>query len=307
MGDAMNMDAAQKRYVVSLEAGEACAFSEGLDRPVLIRAPLSALKDASEAKAHNIVTDAAVHTFMHAGFFSSHPELLCKMPACTGCSCFQKTACADIDREVAELISGDAAAEYGVQLFLPLLVRADDSDPEDAFRSVLDLPERLRYCCTARLISSYIRSRADFYGWTFDAMETLENNAHAAISAGKHFDVLTSCIRMDAALQPYRFKLCELMCPEKGLICHECSWFIKDPVLNNRVYETVEHAAAGADVYLDLAQVLRDFFTEYLPGEQVQTHDRISFCYLVQKLNDMRYSLVLQRKCLEKFMQVIRG
>jgi len=303
MGDAMNMDAAQKRYAVSLETGEACAFSEGLDRPVLIRTPLSVLKNNSGENTS--FSDADVHFRMREVFFKRHPELLQKMPACPSCSWFDKPACAVVDREVAELLAGDSAGEYGVQLLLPLLASPNTNDLDAFFRSVTDLPERLRYCFIARLISACIRTREDFYGWTFEAMETLEKNAHAAISPGNHLNVLTSFIRMDAALQPYRFKLCELMCPAKALICHECNWFIKDPVLNNRIYEIVESGAAGEDVFQDLALSLREFFSEYVADASDAVLDGISFCYLIQKLNDMRYSLVLQRRCLEKFIQAI--
>ena len=79
MGSAMNLDPQGNRRAVSLANGEAIFFSDGLDRPMLIRGHLSSVKESAEFSGDKVFAT------MKRRFFDHHCELLRPFVACGEC------------------------------------------------------------------------------------------------------------------------------------------------------------------------------------------------------------------------------
>lgn len=163
VGAAMNLDAAQKRYLAGLKVGQAVAYAENLEKAVLIRAPLSALKDGGP------VAQAALRQRM-IPFFAKYERALMNHRGCAQCNVkqHQRAECqiglpGDVDTRIHQAFRWILNAIR--------LNRALVWDAYGEFESILGAQENGRvgssYCVIVGLTNREIEYRARSAGWQY--------------------------------------------------------------------------------------------------------------------------------------------
>ncbi|MBV2137114.1 MAG: DUF87 domain-containing protein [Candidatus Thiodiazotropha sp. (ex Ctena orbiculata)] len=178
VGSAMNMEDNQVKALATLRTGEAVAFCENVDRPVLIGVSLSELKKQSK-----MLSDNDVRALME-GFWKGKETLLWPYSACQRCTgeTRSKRFC---DRTEYTKIDGITRSAF-VKLFNALrlnkaLVWSAYEEYFAACRSQLPSQEEHSYCTFVSLSSEHIERRGDFYGWRHEDVEEVTKDIWSAM------------------------------------------------------------------------------------------------------------------------------
>ena len=258
MGDTMNLDSLQKRLVLSLEAGEAIFFREGLDRPmrILVTHPVIKSKRA-------MLKDGDVRTKMIERYYHDRPRLLQEKGACSFCATSSSEECERIKREVRELCSRDGFEEFLVRCFLPYLLQPDRRGFREHFTAVMgmrtDFEGARAHCMTSELVRCYLGIKGDFLGWSFKAIGKLTAEAEEAIASGDAARVIgLHCLREGAKEKRHASPICDQYCKVRCLFAYEGAVIAGDPLLHNRLVRLLGSPEHGLRLYQDLVILLMD-------------------------------------------------
>jgi hypothetical protein len=183
---AMNLDETQTRSLTTLRAGEAVAYAEGMQQPVLVSIPLAAAKHgdrtlrsgAAEAQAgpdpdanETIRRAQGVRAFWH-----NNPARM-PFPACSLCRA--KDAGASCATHSADQASPTLRAAFR-RLFNTLWLEGQHvQNSYEDFREMclrLSGPRRdpnLAYCLFAEMVNTEIDRRGAFWGWSHRDVEAV--------------------------------------------------------------------------------------------------------------------------------------
>ena len=300
MGDTMNLNHLQKRQAISLQAGEALFFSEGLDRPLMIKAPLSKIKNREITAG-----SAFIHKRMKADFFNQHKHLLIKFPACSDCPHQQKEECEIIKRRVEEVILKQDMEQIGVKFFLPFLLKPENIKVMEHLETIVDLNDISFYCFSAYLIGHYMNAKGDFLNLPFSLINKVTNEAHGAIGNEKFARIIGSHYHEQASHARRRYPACKEFCRNICLLGYEGSILAKDAPMHNKLVDLLDSPEYGIKFYQELAILVVDFLRNYLPSDYNEHLSDLAVCWLIGKLNNLRFSISLQNKIIKTFAEIL--
>ncbi|GKT09140.1 ATP-binding protein [Desulforhabdus sp. TSK] len=303
MGDTMNLDSLQKRQVLSLGAGEAIFFREGLDRPMRILVPLPEVKSRVE-----LLNDSDVRTGMITRYYRERPYLLQEKAACSVCPASNVEECEQVKREVRKLCSREGFEELLVRCFLPYLLQPDRRELREHFTAVLgsrqDFEGGRFHCLASELIRRYLGAKGDFLSWSFETIGRLTAEAEESIASREAGRIIgLHCLREGAKGEGQASPVCD-QCRVRCLFAYEGKVIGKDPLLHNRLVQLLSGAEHGLRFYQDLVILLLDHLRDILAVEEGRHVTDLAFCCLVNKLVELGFSVRTQRSILERFVQV---
>ncbi len=296
MGDTMNLDQNQQRGILGLETGEAVFFREGLDRPVRIRAGLAAARAETVA-----ISNSDIAANMAARFYSHNKGLLAKFAACFSCD-YQGDDCEMIKQQVEELVSAEDWEDMAVKFFLPFMFDPGMSGARAHLASLLHLQDRLYYCLVSHLVQDYIRFKGGYNGWNFDEAQNLAERAQAAIKGDGFVAEIALFCQSHRCDAPYA--LCKDYCLCDSSICYEGSVLARNPLLHNRLIDVLDTSEYGTRFCLELASMLGEHVRDFVPPALSHSLGGIILCYLVHKLNELKFSLPFQRRIVNEFAKM---
>lgn len=296
MGGTMNLNKQQQRRVISLETGRAVLFREGLDRPLMIQVPLN------RGKEDNGRTDnSAVCRHMTDIFYRNNQDIILKFPACISCPVYKKD-CERTKKNVEEIRSSPDWEETCMQFILPYLLDTPQNEAMSDLGSVFHCKGDASYCLSAHLIHDYVRAKGDFHNWLFNDVEQLIRNAHEKIPHDEFANALGSKCREKKSRG--RYALCEKYCQNRCLVGYEGNILCRDPRLHNRLLDLLDSSESGTRFYLELVTLIGDYLQDFLPDDTQKAMSSLGLCFLIQKLNEQRFSLLLQNRIVEEFNQI---
>lgn len=175
----INLDESQERHIALLTVGEAVVFTEGMQKPVLVRMPL--VKDGSGSRT----TDSQLQTRIADADWADNGCVYNPSPVCRKCShrstgvgcCSVRTDFTDEELlEGRHLFNGLRFGESSVLGDLSNLRRSDGTQKGVA----------TAYCTAARAFEREIETRARFYGRPFSEAEEVLERACAALGWIEH-------------------------------------------------------------------------------------------------------------------------
>ncbi len=302
MGDTMNLDQAQKRHAVSLSAGRAICFSEGMDRALAIRVLPWQAGDKLV-----VIGNDRVHKEMHRRFYSRHQELLLRSSACRHCALLGKPDCENTRKAVEQLTANGNARDLALRCFLPYLIDPERTRSLEHLQSIVHAPLSLLHCLAADLTQEYIRARAAHFGWPFAVMEELTSKAHNAIAGGSFGRIIGLHCRVAEAESGRKYKACEIYCHNPCRFGYEVSVLAGEARVHNEVTALLESREHGIPFFLNLVTLIIDFLRDYLPEDQSASRAGLATCYLIHKINEHRFALPLQSKVLKEYERALEG
>lgn len=162
LGAAMNLSESQSRYLVTLPAGEAVAFAQGIQSPVLLSIPLTPAKSNDREPQERDIKERML------GFWRRNPHLFPPAQACRGCP---ETAsgglCAATDTgDVGELMRVAATRLFNAIRLNNKLIRETYTDASVLHRRTQKRGQRTSlHCVLSGLFESEVERRAQFEGW----------------------------------------------------------------------------------------------------------------------------------------------
>lgn len=303
MGDAMNFDSHQNRHSCTLNIGEAIFYREGLDRPIKIKAPISEI-----IKTGTPITNVSIQKNMQEKFYNQNQSLLIKYPACKKCRYFNHQECENIKREVENIRSFNDWTDTGVKFFIPYIINpAWTHSAYEHFHSVIQCNDNgsLDYCLAAQIINDFIYMKGDFFNWRYDEIEKIISEACNDIDTFHFTSAIGKFSRKMANKSEFMYSLCRSFCKQKCLFCYEGSILANDPVSHNRLIDLLNSRERGEWFYHELIDLIAEHIQEYLPLDYQGYFKDLAKCYLIQKLNEHRFSLKLQRQILTEFAETI--
>jgi len=296
LGDAMNLHEGQKRKVVSLSPGEAVFFREGIDRPLLVKIPLSREKEQTQAVANSIIA-----SIMGERFYQHNPSLLQKYPACIFCPNIDKRVCEFIKKEVEDIIGAIHLQRVGVKLFLPYLFNPERGEVWNHFESLIPVRENQRYCFAAHMSWHYLQMKGNALQWPFSRVERLLKGCHEKIISGEFARQLGKSLQDQSTQLKAPFIVCEPYCRRMCLLSYEGRCLDMDPLLHDRVFDVLHSEERGSPYFEALIRVIRYHLDEYLPDDLQDQWPSLGICLLINKLNRLGFSLAAQRDILQGF------
>lgn len=300
IGDTMNLNSQQKRHVLSLRSGEAIAFREGMDRPVKIRVPLSRAKQLSAP-----IKTMEVFEHMRDDFYSRHKSLLVKYDACLTCRHQSTDGCHSSHGKITQLLENGSMEQTALKFFLPYVVQPDRGGFDKHLRVVMDVHGVNPYCLSATLLNHYVSSKGDYFQWPFAEMQELKRKAEAAIEDGGFARIVGEYCHGKSVAAAKRFTLCEVICSRGCLYAYEAHYLTKDAWLHNRLVDLLRTNHFGLSFYRELLLVTVDYLRDFFPVEQKSQLHHLAGCFLVHKLNELRFSFPLRQRILAQFRQVL--
>lgn len=180
VGGAMNLSDSQSRYLTTLRAGEAVAYTERMQQPVLLTIPLSRTK--SHAKE---MTNKDIRSAM-ASFWRLNGNLLKIFPGCANCpSAETSNSCGSGDG----LRVDGLLAESFIRLFNTL--RSNKALILDAYSDFYLLYRRGSakrqqvssvYCLFVEMVEAEVERRGEFIAWAHEDVEKAIGLACAVVS-----------------------------------------------------------------------------------------------------------------------------
>ncbi len=293
MGDTMNMDFHQKRHAASLAAGEAIFFCEEQDRPMKIRVPLTDKQQVATTG------NQAVYRAMNERFYRALPGLLQKFAGCADCPHQNLDSCEKIYRKVEELGQQRNMRTTSLQFFLPYLLAPDRGGELKHLVSVFEASwvehEKALHCLACQLIEYYLNARGGFYHWNYAFLASLRANSQGNIREGKFAAMIGAACRKTDMQEKILFDECRNGCPFPCLTGYECMVLAEDVSDHNQLMDIIYLPADDPMRIPKLIQHLVELIKEYLPEEQSTFIGPVAVCYLIHKLNELKWHSSLQR------------
>lgn len=210
MGETINLDDKQKKFIATLQVGEAIAYAEGLHKPFLIKIPNYKDKLPPVRTSNQIVSN------LMRKYYYSNPELLLRFDSCMQCNEKGKN-CEKIYNEAEKIISQKAFKEAFFQLFSSFvhskaLVITSYTDILFLIRQLSKVATKeeessLVYCALTRYAEYTFESRGEFYKWEYQKVENLIkifNNIIQKLVAGYG---VTDTKKLEVVVKPLITKL----------------------------------------------------------------------------------------------------
>lgn len=175
LGDTMNLTDGQKRHATSLSTGQAIAFTEGMDNPVLVSVP------QGPGNPPPLVTGKALAVIMEERFFSKHSALLRCFPQCRSCT-VGKERCEQVRSFMRALQEDSRARELFDRLFLTTAMAKPDRQAlqtiyrlvREQLRSGTDQElEESSFCFLVQVAVRSVEAQGRLYGYPYDQMDEL--------------------------------------------------------------------------------------------------------------------------------------
>jgi hypothetical protein len=209
-----------------------------------------------------------------------------------------------VKKEVEEIRSSSAWEEERLRFFLPWLLDPDRGIVKDHLQSVFFVQENSGYCLTAHLINDYVKAKGDYDKWRFDQITALVAEAQKNIVTNKYPQIIASYCNSEKTRG--RYAVCEDFCPHKCLFCYEGNVMAGDPYIHNRLIDLLDSAEYGTRFYLELVTMLGEYFQDVISDDHRKYIGTLGLCYLIQKLNSLRFSQPLQRRIVAEFVRVTK-
>ncbi|KUG26048.1 putative atp-binding protein [hydrocarbon metagenome] len=165
VGSTMNLTDSQIRYLTTLEAGQGIAYTEGMNKPVLLTIPLTSIKSF-----YKEVSNQDLQKSMNS-FWNQNRNLLLPYSGCENCwSANMNRNCGVRDNKEVGL----NLVESFLQLFNTFrlnkaLVFESYLEFERLYLQSQNRPhqENLIYCLFVEMIESQIERRGEYWGWLY--------------------------------------------------------------------------------------------------------------------------------------------
>lgn len=176
MGETINLNDIQKKFITTLKVGEAIAYAEDFHKPFLIKIP------NFKAKLPFIGTDNLRVSKLMQKYYNSNPDLLLKFNNCRACNERRKN-CEQIYNEAEKIISEKSFKEAFSQLLSSFV--HSKTFINDIYSDMLYLIRQLSkvstneeesslvYCTLTRYADHTFESRGSFYKWEYQKVENL--------------------------------------------------------------------------------------------------------------------------------------
>jgi hypothetical protein len=181
VGSTMNLSESQTRYLTTLRAGEGIAYTEGMQKPVLLSIPLSQAKNNNERVTTQVVRDVM------SVFWRQNQNLIKAFPGCSKCpSSGSNYNCATGE---GKRISKQLAESF-IRLFNTL--RINKALVLDAYNDYYMLCQRnlsrhkqagSEYCLFVELVDAEIERRGEFAAWSHEDVEKAIELAYSVVSS----------------------------------------------------------------------------------------------------------------------------
>ena len=296
LGDTMNLDQNQQRGVLSLETGEAVFFREGLDRPVRIRVEVAPGKAEGQK-----VSNSMVATRMATRFYADNRGLLARFTTCFSCD-YPETGCENIRQQVDRLVSSDDWEDIAAKFFLPFVLEPQAAGARQHLSTLIHVRQRTFYCLISHLVHDYISFKGSYNEWGFEQMEKLAERALNIADGDQFAEEIGLFCQQNRCEAPYA--LCEQYCLCHSFVCYEGNVLAHDPMLHNRLIDLLDSHEYGTRFHLELASMLGEYLRDFIPEGQSRFLGGIVLCYLVHKLNELKFSLPLQRRIIDEFSRM---
>lgn len=288
MGNTMNLDKEQMRYVSTLSQGEAIFFREGLDRPVLIRVP-----PAKIGTRGGVVNSGKLSQKMLRDFFRRQLPLLYRFSYCEGCKLKLCLDCEKVVAEIDEMFRGLKMEEEAVKLFLPLLITKDLIGSEKISSFFCRMDSDHAYCLEAHLVSTYIENKGRFYALPFSDINSLLESVWSQKDRSCRFEYLKEqFIKRGLKANP-PYGLCRSFCKNVCLYGYDVGVICRDPVMHNQFVDMLERPEIDHRFFGDLKTFLSRNLARWT-GTVSERQNGICLCYALQKMNELDIGLDLQ-------------
>ncbi|RJR44328.1 MAG: ATP-binding protein [Deltaproteobacteria bacterium] len=316
VGATMNLSDTQKRYLATLQPGEAAAYSEGMQKPVLINVPLAASKKTGQS-----VSNQEIYITMKP-FWQKYPEIAFPFPGCRYCpvattehTCarkcsvrIQQPAMTAFKRLFNALRFGDATVLSAYADFLRNL----QSQPGQVIESIAV------YCLLVELLESEIERRGEFWGWSFSEVDGY-NQAMCAVLIKIVDSYLRDGFKLLAEIQTDLSFLIELSMrlhhaeTKPYLGCRFCAkpcyfqFDIRYPINAPEVKEFQEAFLMPKIKMVDIARKFWYVTTPEFPHDSVSLQKEALFCFAVQQCSRMNLHPFDQEEMPRQFFEALKN
>ncbi|MCK5509718.1 MAG: ATP-binding protein [Desulfobacterales bacterium] len=205
MGETMNLDDKQKKFITTLHAGEAIAYAEGLHKPFLIRIPNYKAQLPSSKTSNQMVFK------LMQRYYYSNPDLLLRYDNCRTCK-ERGGKCEKVHNEAEKIISQKPFKEAFSRLFSSFI--HDKTLVSILFTDMLfiirqlskvttkDEESSLIYCVLTRYAEYTFESRGSFYKWDFQKGDILIKMFNEVIQKLVYCYGKTKSVTLETSLKP---------------------------------------------------------------------------------------------------------
>lgn len=181
VGSTMNLSETQMRYLTTLRAGEGIAYTEGMQKPVLLTVPLSPTKNSYQEVSTQEVREAM------GSFWQQHPHLILPFPGCATCPVAGGNGNCGI-RESSRidvlLLESFRRLFNTLRLNKPLVLDAySDFNLLYQRNPVRGKSTTSTYCLFVELVDSEVERRGEFSGWPYEDVERAIDLACSVMSS----------------------------------------------------------------------------------------------------------------------------
>ncbi len=177
----MNLSETQMRYLTTLRAGEGIAYTEGMQKPVLLTVPLSPTKSNYQEVSTQEVREAM------GSFWISNPDLIMPFPGCAKCPTADGNGNCGVregSRMDAILLESLRRLFNTLRLNKPLVLDAYSDFNLLCQRNPLPGKRTTStYCLFIELVDSEVERRGEFSGWSYEYVERAVDLACSVMSS----------------------------------------------------------------------------------------------------------------------------
>lgn len=310
LGETMNLNEKQKKFITTLEVGEAIAYAEGLHKSILIKIPNYKLQMPSGGTSDQVVSK------LMQRYYSSNPNILIRFENCITCSERRKN-CEKIFNEVGKIVSQKPFKEAFSKLLISFIY-----NKELSITSYMELLFMIRqlsnvatkkdelsliYCALTFYAESSFESRGNFYKWEYQKVEKLIESFNNIIQQLVPEYEIRKTEELESFIKPYIMKLAEeyaLYCPKECLpyiSCKLClnkcmSQYEVKTLLKEYYFLSEQFDTSSENKIEDIADVCLRAGKIIVMSENKRALEQISFCFASHKLADIGLTMGNQEK-----------
>ena len=304
VGGTMNIDDQQSRYLTTLEPGNGVAYTEGSNKPTLLKFEKNPLKDLFK-----YVSIADVKESM-APFWESNIELLAPYFGCQNCSKLKsdKYACDYIPHLGVDQTLQQASLRLfnTLRLSKPLVYDAYSDYRLLCVRDPVPRNNQYFYCSLTEFVELEIEKRGDYWGWAFKSINDINvliadiliilNNKYKDFDRktmekeyGKNLTTLSNIFKKLHLIENTPFPGCNF-CQEK---CHYRFDVIMSTtkIDQQNFAETFMNPSIEMDV---LGKVCLNFGKKCFHYKDVRSIKGAALCFAIQQFADVGLNLTNQ-------------
>ena len=265
VGETMNLDDRQRRYITTLSAGRAVIYAEGADRPYLVQIPN--YKEYSLKK--EMKSESEVNSLMLANFHRRFPEVYYSFDGCSHCKSHAKNP---TDVVIARSVMHDSRFQEGfsklclAMLEQPTGITQGYSSLRREIRRIVNAKSaeeenRLVYCAMLSAVDWFLDTRGKQYSWRYVDLSTMESLMHdiviKLVLAHRDANDKTVDSSLNQLLRQFQDGYRNLCCRPEGVftICSLCksiclyrydiTQLLKDPALISRFSKVLSGDGVG--------------------------------------------------------------